>query len=43
LKTVLDDLTTHLDTHEIEALETMLASWPGAPIVVFHDDRFLGT
>jgi ATPase subunit of ABC transporter with duplicated ATPase domains len=38
---LLDEPTNHLDLGGIEALEAMLASWPGALIVVSHDERFL--
>jgi ATPase subunit of ABC transporter with duplicated ATPase domains len=38
---MLDEPTNHLDLASIEALEAMLASWPGALVVVSHDERFL--
>jgi ATP-binding cassette subfamily F protein uup len=38
---VLDEPTNHLDTPTVEWLETKLASWPGALIVVTHDRYFL--
>jgi ATPase subunit of ABC transporter with duplicated ATPase domains len=38
---MLDEPTNHLDLASVEALETMLASWPGALVVVSHDGRFL--
>jgi ATPase subunit of ABC transporter with duplicated ATPase domains len=38
---LLDEPTNHLDLHGIEALEAMLQSWPGALVVVSHDERFL--
>jgi ATPase subunit of ABC transporter with duplicated ATPase domains len=38
---LLDEPTNHLDLHAIEALEAMLQSWPGALVVVSHDERFL--
>ncbi|HEX8788239.1 MAG TPA: ATP-binding cassette domain-containing protein, partial [Telluria sp.] len=38
---MLDEPTNHLDLASVEALEAMLASWPGALIVVSHDARFL--
>jgi ATPase subunit of ABC transporter with duplicated ATPase domains len=38
---LLDEPTNHLDLQGIEALEAMLASWPGALVVVSHDERFL--
>ncbi len=38
---VLDEPTNHLDTPTVEWLETKLAGWPGALIVVTHDRYFL--
>ncbi|MFC5548224.1 ATP-binding cassette domain-containing protein [Massilia aerilata] len=38
---LLDEPTNHLDLHGVEALEAMLQSWPGALLVVSHDERFL--
>lgn len=38
---LLDEPTNHLDLHATEALEAMLRSWPGALVVVSHDERFL--
>ncbi len=38
---LLDEPTNHLDLPAIAALEAMLASWPGALVVVSHDERFL--
>ena len=38
---VLDEPTNHLDTPTVEWLETKLAAWPGALIVVTHDRYFL--
>jgi ATPase subunit of ABC transporter with duplicated ATPase domains len=38
---MLDEPTNHLDIASVEALEAMLASWPGALLVVSHDERFL--
>lgn len=38
---LLDEPTNHLDLGSVEALETMLGSWPGALFVVSHDERFL--
>jgi ATPase subunit of ABC transporter with duplicated ATPase domains len=38
---MLDEPTNHLDLAGVEALEAMLASWPGALVVVSHDARFL--
>ena len=40
-KLLLDEPTNHLDLGSVEALETMLGSWPGALVVVSHDERFL--
>ena len=37
---VLDEPTNHLDLPTIERLEVMLASFPGAIVLVSHDDRF---
>jgi len=37
----LDEPTNHLDASVIEWLETYLAAWPGALIVVTHDRYFL--
>jgi ABC transport system ATP-binding/permease protein len=37
----LDEPTNHLDATTVEWLETRLASWPGALIVVTHDRYFL--
>jgi ATPase subunit of ABC transporter with duplicated ATPase domains len=37
---MLDEPTNHLDLASVEALEAMLASWPGALVVVSHDERF---
>jgi ABC transport system ATP-binding/permease protein len=37
----LDEPTNHLDARTIEWLETRLAAWPGALIVVTHDRYFL--
>ncbi|HEV7559445.1 MAG TPA: ABC-F family ATP-binding cassette domain-containing protein, partial [Kofleriaceae bacterium] len=37
----LDEPTNHLDARTIEWLETRLASWPGALVVVTHDRYFL--
>ena len=37
----LDEPTNHLDAATVEWLETRLASWPGALIVVTHDRYFL--
>jgi ATPase subunit of ABC transporter with duplicated ATPase domains len=38
---MLDEPTNHLDLASVEALEAMLASWPGALVVVSHDGHFL--
>jgi ATPase subunit of ABC transporter with duplicated ATPase domains len=38
---LLDEPTNHLDLGGVEALEAMLQSWPGALVVVSHDERFL--
>jgi ATPase subunit of ABC transporter with duplicated ATPase domains len=38
---LLDEPTNHLDLQGVEALEGMLRSWPGALVVVSHDERFL--
>jgi ATP-binding cassette subfamily F protein uup len=37
----LDEPTNHLDARTIEWLETRLAAWPGALLVVTHDRYFL--
>jgi ATPase subunit of ABC transporter with duplicated ATPase domains len=38
---LLDEPTNHLDLGGVEALEAMLQSWPGALVVVSHDERFM--
>ncbi|KFF31300.1 ATP-binding cassette domain-containing protein [Bifidobacterium bombi] len=38
---VLDEPTNHLDLHAREALASMLAGFPGAVLVVSHDEWFL--
>jgi ATPase subunit of ABC transporter with duplicated ATPase domains len=37
---VLDEPTNHLDLPSIERLQTALAAWPGALVLVSHDDTF---
>ncbi len=37
---VLDEPTNHLDLPSIERLEVAIASYPGALVIVSHDDRF---
>jgi ATPase subunit of ABC transporter with duplicated ATPase domains len=37
---VLDEPTNHLDLPSIERLEAAIASYPGALVIVSHDDRF---
>ncbi|MFJ1298536.1 ABC-F family ATP-binding cassette domain-containing protein [Pseudomonadota bacterium AL_CKDN230030165-1A_HGKHYDSX7] len=39
---LLDEPSNHLDLASTEALEAMLRSYPGALIVVSHDDVFMG-
>lgn len=38
---LLDEPTNHLDLDSIEWLESWLASWPGAAVIVSHDRYFL--
>lgn len=38
---VMDEPTNHLDLHSTEALERALAAYPGALVLVSHDQRFL--
>lgn len=38
---VADEPTNHLDLHSTEALERALAAYPGALVLVSHDQRFL--
>ena len=38
---LLDEPTNHLDLAAMQALEAMLASWPGALVFVSHDDAFV--
>jgi ATPase subunit of ABC transporter with duplicated ATPase domains len=37
---VLDEPTNHLDLPSIERLEAALAAWPGALLLVSHDEAF---
>lgn len=36
---VMDEPTNHLDLHSVEALSSFLAAFPGALVLVSHDDR----
>lgn len=38
---VMDEPTNHLDVGSVEALERLLAAYPGAVVLVSHDMRFL--
>lgn len=38
---VLDEPTNYMDLHSAEALERALAAWPGALVVVSHDEELL--
>jgi ATPase subunit of ABC transporter with duplicated ATPase domains len=37
---VLDEPTNHLDLPTVERLETALAAYPGAVLLVTHDEAF---
>ncbi len=39
---VMDEPTNHLDLHSVEALERALSAFPGALVLVSHDEQFLG-
>ena len=38
---LLDEPTNHLDLASVQAIESALASFPGAMLVVSHDETFL--
>jgi ATPase subunit of ABC transporter with duplicated ATPase domains len=40
---IMDEPTNHLDLHSIEALGNALSNFPGALILVSHDERFLSS